>query len=122
MPFPAPTSTMSRKMPTVTAKPVMAVRNLLRLNVPVISSSRSCMIWIFVFDEPFRVECSQSSVAVVLNLLDESVFEVYNAVGVVGHAAFVGYQDDGHAFVVELAEDVHHFHTGFTVQCSRRFV
>lgn len=44
MPLPAPSSTISIKMPHATAKPVRNVRNLLRLIVPYISCQRSIMI------------------------------------------------------------------------------
>jgi hypothetical protein len=36
-PFPAPSKTMSMKIPQATANPVRAVRSLLRFNVPIIS-------------------------------------------------------------------------------------
>ena len=44
MPLPAPSSTISIKLPHAAAKPVRNVRNLLRLIVPYISCQRSIMI------------------------------------------------------------------------------
>ena len=45
-----------------------------------------------------------------------------NLVGAVGHAALVRDDDDRHARLVELAEQVHHLDGGLAVQCTRRLV
>ena len=53
---------------------------------------------------------------------DFAVEEIYDAVGIVGIALRVGYHDDGGAFLVELFEQVHHFHAVFGVEVTRGLV
>ena len=59
---------------------------------------------------------------VLFDAADDAVLDVDNLVRLVGHAAFVGDDDDGHARLVQVLEDLHHFDGGLTVQGSGGFV
>ena len=62
-------------------------------------------------------------VAVVFDAAYHAVLDVYHLVGLVGHAALMGYDHDGHAVaLVELLEQVHHLHAGLGVEGAGRFV
>ena len=62
-------------------------------------------------------------VGVKLNALYQSVFNMYNLVGAIGHTALVRHHHDGDAlFRVELLQQLHHLDAGFRVEGARRLI
>ena len=50
-------------------------------------------------------------IQVLFNAADDAVFDVDNLVGLVGHAAFMGHNNNRFMLLgVELLQELHHFH------------
>ena len=53
----------------------------------------------------------------------ESVLDVYDLVGLVGHTAFMSHHHNGHAFfLVQFLQQVHHLDTCLGIECTGRFI
>ena len=60
---------------------------------------------------------------ILLNLSNDAVLDVNNAVGLICHAALVRYHYYSHAILlVELCEEVHHLHAGLGVEGAGRLI
>ena len=72
--------------------------------------------------EPAAAEGRSVVVEVLFDGAYHAVLDVDDFVRLVGHAAFVGHDDDGHARLVEVLQDLHHFDRGLAVEGARGLV
>ena len=71
-----------------------------------------------LFHEPVAAERRSVVVQVLFDGAYHAVLDVDNLVRLVGHTAFVGHDDDGHARLVEVLQDLHHFDRGLAIEGS----
>ena len=62
-------------------------------------------------------------VEVLLNIPDQTVFDMHNLVGFIGNSTFVGHHNDGHSFfTVQLFQQFHYLHGSLGVEGTRWFI
>src|SRR5574344_1801707 len=122
-PLPAPSSTISIKIPHATAKPVRKVRSLFRLIVPYISCQISIIkVILCLFHEAVLSERRCIMIMVFFYSLNDTVVEAYDLVCLVGNSTFVRHHNNSHPILVQLFKDIHYLNRCFTVECAGRFI
>ena len=61
-------------------------------------------------------------VDIIFNTFDDSIFDMYNLVCLVGDSTFVGDNDNRHSQFMKIFQNLHHFYGSFAVQSSCWFI